>query len=182
MTTNTSPPRDLCFCSCRGKFKSKRDYCDLEDGNNDVLVLGFEPALINYAGLGRIRKQMTTFISVTSAVKSPASLKSPPTHTWALFQKNPPSSSSVAPMTEVAEATVTQELTSSSAVRVTENNSTVRRSTSKNTAGENVVQLLAKGVWVLRRLALNVCEVTFVNRLEDTGDISKKIFNMKVSR
>ena len=171
------------FCSCRGKFKSERDDCDLEDGNNDVLVLGYEPALINYAdaGLGRFRKQMTTGTSATSAVKSLASSLSPPTHSWALFKKNPPSSSSVAPMTEVAEATVTQELTSS-AVPIIENISTVKKSTSKKIPGEKVVQLLEKGVWLLRRLASNVCEVTFVNRLEDTGDIPQKIFNMKVSR
>ena len=84
-------------------------------------------------------------------------------------------------MTEVAEATVTQELTSS-AVPIIENISTVKKSTSKKIPGEKVVQLLEKGVWLLRRLASNVCEVTFVNRLEDTGDIPQKIFNMKVSR
>ena len=84
-------------------------------------------------------------------------------------------------MTEAAEATVTQELTSS-AVPITENISTVKNMTSKKIPGEKVVQLLEKGVWLLRRLASNVCEVTFVNRLEDTGDIPQKIFNMKVSR
>ena len=177
MTINTGPLH-LFFCSCRGKFKSERDYCDLEDGNSDVLVLGFEPALINYAGLGRIRKEMTTGTSVTSAVKSPLS---PSTQSWTLFKKNPPSSSSVAPITEAMEATVTQG-PSPSAVPITENISTVKRSITKKIAGEKVVQLLAKGVWVLRRLATSVCEVTFVNRLEDTGDITKKIFNMKVSR
>ena len=170
------------FCSCRGKFKSGRDYCDLEDGNNDVLVLGYEPALINYARLGRIRKEMTTDTSVTSAVESPASSLSPLTQLRALFKKNPPSSSSVTPITEAMEATVTQGLTSSSAVPITENISAEKRRTSKKIPGEKVVQLLAKGVWVLRRLAANVCEVTFVNRLENTGDIPKNIFKMKVSR
>ena len=64
-----------------------------------------------------------------------------------------------------------------------ENDSNVIRKREKKTAGEkDVVQLLVKGVWVLRRLAANVCEVTFVNRLEDKGDIPKQIFNMKVSR
>ena len=166
------------FCSCRGKFKSERDDCDLNDGSNDVLVLGFEPATINYAGLGRIRKQKTAGISVTSAVKS---LLSPSTQPWTLLKKSQPSSSSVAPITEAMEATVTQG-PSPSAVPITENISTVKRGTSKKIPGEKVVQLLAKGVWVLRRLAANVCEVTFVNRLEDTGDIPKQIFNMKVSR
>ena len=169
------------FCACRGKFKSERDDCDVEDGSNDVLVLGYEPAKTNYAGLGRIRKQKTAFVSFTSAVRSLASSVSPPTQHWSTFKKLTLPSSSVAPITDSADATVTQEPTSS-AVRVTENNSTVERRTSKKIAGENVVQLLAKGVWVLRRLALNVCEVTFVHRFEDKGDIPNKIFNMKVSR
>ena len=166
------------FCSCRGKFKSERDHCDLEGGSSDVLVLGFEPATINYAGLGRIRKEMTTGTSVTPAVKSPLSPSKQP---WTLFKESQPSSSSVAPITEAMGATVNQG-PSPSAVPITENISTVKRSISKKIAGEKVIQLLAKGVWVLRRLAANVCEVTFVNRLEDTGDIPKKIFNMKVSR
>ena len=64
-----------------------------------------------------------------------------------------------------------------------ENDSNEIRKNEKKTTEENdVVQLLVKGVWVLRRLAANVCEVTFVNRLEDKGDIPKKIFNMKVAR
>ena len=121
---------------------------------------------------------MTAGISVTSAVKSPLS---PSTQPWTLLKKSQPPSSSVAPITEAMEATVTQG-PSPSAVPITKNFSTVKRSITKKIAGEKVIQLLAKGVWVLRRLAANVCEVTFVNRLEDTGDISKKIFNMKVSR
>ena len=252
-TTNTSLPLVFYFCSCRGKFKSERDDCDLNDGSNDVLVLGFEPATISYAGLAKIRKQRTTFnaqglltaaksrvlpkspqvslkinrgvspktylpssSSVTSTTEamaanmtkvkfsSPASSTdsdeemessaAPKSLTWS---KNPPSylrstraslmksqskSSSVAPITKTTAAAEIQT-PFSSIVRMAENDSNVIRKNEKKTTEENdVVQLLVKGVWVLRRLAANVCEVTFVNRLEDTGDIPKKIFNMKVSR
>ena len=155
------------FCSCRGKFKSERDYCDLEDGNNDVLVLGYEPALINYAdaGLGRFRKQMTTGSSATSDAKSLASSMSPPTHPWTLFKKNPPSSSSVAPMTEAAEATVTQERTSS-AVPTTENMNTVKIGTSQKTPGEKVVQLLEKGVWTTFSLVVLINHLTLYHAVD----------------
>ena len=179
MKTNTKQSHGV----SRGEFKSDQDDCDLEDGSNGVLVLGFEPATIKYAE-SRRRKQISTDTSVTSAVQSPASLKSPPTHPWMFpltaFKKRPPSSSSVAPTTEATEANVTQG-PSPSAVPITENISTGKRSISKKIASEKVVELLAKGVWVLRRLAANVCEVTFVNRLEDKGDIPQNILNMKVS-
>ena len=44
------------------------------------------------------------------------------------------------------------------------------------------VQLLETGVWVLRRLAANICDVTFVVRIEDEGDIPVSLVNMGVNR
>ena len=116
---------------------------------------------------------------MTSAAKSLVSLMSPSTQHWSIFKKSQPSTSSVAPITEATVATVTQE--PSSAVQIAESISTVKKKTLKKIPSKKVVQLLAKGVWVMRRLAANICEVTLVNRLEDTGD-PKKIFNRKISR
>ena len=82
--------------------------------------------------------------------------------------RHPPKSSSVVPITLPAQAK--------------ENDNNLEEEVNEKNAEEGVVQLLVKGVWVLRRLAANVCEVTFANRMEDTGDIPKKIFNMKVAR
>jgi len=47
---------------------------------------------------------------------------------------------------------------------------------------EKVVQLLIDGVWIYKPIALNVCEDTLVNRIEDTGKIPRKIFNMSIGR
>ena len=99
---------------------------------------------------------------------------------WTLFKNNRSSSSSVVPIAEKIANTVTEE--SSSTVPNAENNSIAKRSTLKKTAEEKVVQLLSKGVWVLRRIAANVCEVTFVNRTEDKGDIPVEFVNMGVTR
>ena len=42
--------------------------------------------------------------------------------------------------------------------------------------------MLAKGVWVIKSIAPNVCKATMVNRFEDTGKIPKKILNMNIGR
>ena len=47
---------------------------------------------------------------------------------------------------------------------------------------DKIVQILMKGVWVIKRLAPNVCEATIVNRIEDTGSIPKMVFNMNIGR
>jgi len=47
---------------------------------------------------------------------------------------------------------------------------------------DKVVQVLTKGVWVLKKLAPNVCEATIVQRTEDMGNIPIKIFNRNIGR
>jgi len=49
-------------------------------------------------------------------------------------------------------------------------------------AEEKVIQVLAKGVWVIKSIAPNVCEATMVNRLEDTGKVPKRILNTYAGR
>ena len=49
-------------------------------------------------------------------------------------------------------------------------------------AEEKVVQVFIKGVYMIKPIAPNVCEATFVNRLEDTGKIPKKIFSTQIGR
>ena len=49
-------------------------------------------------------------------------------------------------------------------------------------AEEKDVQVLATGIWIVRSIATDVCEVTFVNRIKDTGKIPTKIFNTQVGR
>jgi len=48
-------------------------------------------------------------------------------------------------------------------------------------AEEKIVQVLATGVWIVKPTP-NVCEATFVNRLEDTGKAPKKILNTHIGR
>ena len=177
----------------------ERYDCDIEDGNNDVLVLGFQPATINFVASGRLRSQTKSSKTkeVFTAVKSRAFSKSPqallkstltsskkslPRNTWASFVKSPSNVSSVAPIAEATAATGTK-VKHSLPQKATENATiNVKRKTVKKTADEKVVQLRVKGVWVLRHLAANVCEVTFVNRLEDKGDIPVEFVNMGVAR
>ena len=49
-------------------------------------------------------------------------------------------------------------------------------------ADSNVVQLHYKGVWIFDKKSDNICDVTFVNRIEDKGKLPTKIVNASIGR
>ena len=147
---------------CRGKFKSERDDSDLEEGNNDVLVLGFEPATINFVEPKKKVRQRTRLTFGSRVARSLAK------------------SGGISLLQSVSAVSTTDNR--SAALSSSSITSTKENSTSKKAVGEKAVQLLVKGVWVLKKLAMNVCEVTYVNRLEDKGDILVDLVNMGVVR
>jgi len=49
-------------------------------------------------------------------------------------------------------------------------------------AKEKTVQLKAQGFWLMKRVVPNVTKVTMVIRIEDMGNIPKKLFNLNINR
>ena len=60
--------------------------------------------------------------------------------------------------------------------------STISTNKVEKTTEEKVVQILTKGVWIIKPIAPNACEATLVQRVKDTGKIPKKVLNMHIGR
>ena len=59
----------------------------------------------------------------------------------------------------------------------TENEKLSIKNIDEKAGDEKVVQLLSTGVWVVKGIAQNLCNITFVQRMEDKGKIPKSVLN-----
>jgi len=73
-------------------------------------------------------------------------------------------------------------MTPKTAVTERSHHNTTTNSNSSSLSRTKVVQVLTRGIWIVSPVAPNVCEVTLINRMEDTGKIPQKITNIVIGR